>query len=569
MLDSATRPTVTEIDIGTGITEIADKTGVLNFVDRSQTVKTYRFAGSVERIGKTAFYKNDQVENVYLAYGLKSIGNSAFYACKALKRIELPATLESIGDSAFEASGLETVTIPYTMGAVGKTAFARCNSLTSVTVEGGSFDKNVFFRCDYLAEADIDCEVLGERMFAQCKLLEKVTLGDSVKTVGAYAFETDLSLADVTIGENVTWIGSAAFKDCAALEGVTLPEGLTRMDGSVFEGCTALQSIAVPAGVTEGFPLWAAFRNCIALKSADIACPTVGKYCFEGCTALTDVTLREGVQKLEEDAFKGCTALTELSLPDTLTELYETTFWDCDSLAKLTLGAGFTDAHARTLQGAYGLHYVKELEVRPTSTTLKSVDGVVYSIDGKRLVWYPLYREGEEYTVPDGVEHILQSAFWWDSSSMKDVIPPLRVLHLPGSLVYCDSYFYDFDEFLTDIWFDGTEERFLTITYSDEASSKACGLVNAYTRAKQGDDTYDAEYHFTGADNPVDMKGDVNGDGVKNRQDRVYLARALAGWEGYTLPDAAVADVNGDGKVNRQDRVYLARALAGWDDYKL
>ena len=65
------------------------------------------------------------------------------------------------------------------------------------------------------------------------------------------------------------------------------------------------------------------------------------------------------------------------------------------------------------------------------------------------------------------------------------------------------------------------------------------------------------------------LPGDVNGDGKLNRQDRIYLSRALAGWTGYEVPDASVADLTGDGKVNRQDRIYLSRALAGWDGYSL
>lgn len=64
------------------------------------------------------------------------------------------------------------------------------------------------------------------------------------------------------------------------------------------------------------------------------------------------------------------------------------------------------------------------------------------------------------------------------------------------------------------------------------------------------------------------QKGDLNGDGKINRQDRVYIARALAGWDQYKMPDISVADVNKDGKVNRQDRVYIARSLAGWAGYE-
>ena len=62
--------------------------------------------------------------------------------------------------------------------------------------------------------------------------------------------------------------------------------------------------------------------------------------------------------------------------------------------------------------------------------------------------------------------------------------------------------------------------------------------------------------------------GDINGDGEVNAKDRMYLARALAGWDGYTVPGIELADFNGDGEVNAKDRMYLARKLAGWDGYQ-
>ena len=65
------------------------------------------------------------------------------------------------------------------------------------------------------------------------------------------------------------------------------------------------------------------------------------------------------------------------------------------------------------------------------------------------------------------------------------------------------------------------------------------------------------------------LLGDCNGDGVLDRQDRMYLARALAGWENYEIPGTAVADLNVDGVVDRQDRMYLARNLAGWEGYDI
>ncbi len=58
----------------------------------------------------------------------------------------------------------------------------------------------------------------------------------------------------------------------------------------------------------------------------------------------------------------------------------------------------------------------------------------------------------------------------------------------------------------------------------------------------------------------------MNGDGIVNAKDGIYLSRALAGWTGYA-PDPAASDLNGDGQVNAKDNIILARHIAGWTGY--
>ena len=83
-----------------------------------------------------------------------------------------------------------------------------------------------------------------------------------------------------------------------------------------------------------------------------------------------------------------------------------------------------------------------------------------------------------------------------------------------------------------------------------------------YEFEADGDKCYFAEF-----EEEESFRGDCDGDGEINRADRIYLARALAGWEGYDVPGKDVADFNDDGEVDRQDRMYLARSLAGWEGY--
>lgn len=71
------------------------------------------------------------------------------------------------------------------------------------------------------------------------------------------------------------------------------------------------------------------------------------------------------------------------------------------------------------IEDEYGGHsnpfyYCTELEkinVDESNTVLKSVDGVLYSKDGKELISYPAAKSGSTFTVPDEVERIWTGAF--------------------------------------------------------------------------------------------------------------------------------------------------------------
>ena len=61
--------------------------------------------------------------------------------------------------------------------------------------------------------------------------------------------------------------------------------------------------------------------------------------------------------------------------------------------------------------------------------------------------------------------------------------------------------------------------------------------------------------------------GDVDGNGIVNNLDRVYLTRYLANWNDYQNIDLNAADVDNNGTVNNLDRVILTRHLANWSAY--
>ena len=84
-------------------------------------------------------------------------------------------------------------------------------------------------------------------------------------------------------------------------------------------------------------------------------------------------------------AFNGCDSLKSISIPESVTEIDAGAFGDCSKL--------------------------ENIFVNENNTAYKSVDGILYSKDGKTLVRFPINKKIISFTVPDGVTTIDISAF--------------------------------------------------------------------------------------------------------------------------------------------------------------
>ena len=74
--------------------------------------------------------------------------------------------------------------------------------------------------------------------------LTSVTIPDSVRSIGAYAFSYCINLTSIIIPDSVRSIGAYAFCGCTSLTSITIPKSVTSMDTyCIFAYCTNLTSV--------------------------------------------------------------------------------------------------------------------------------------------------------------------------------------------------------------------------------------------------------------------------------------------------------------------------------------
>ena len=81
--------------------------------------------------------------------------------------------------------------------------------------------------------------------------IKKVNIGNSVTSIGNYAFYYCNSLSSVVISDSVTSIGDYAFYDCDNLSSVVISDSVTSIGNDAFYDCDNLSSIVIGNSVSS------------------------------------------------------------------------------------------------------------------------------------------------------------------------------------------------------------------------------------------------------------------------------------------------------------------------------
>lgn len=319
---------VNSIVITEGVTRIGDRAfQLMNF-------HSVKIPGSVETIGKSAFYFCNEFTTLAIPEGVVVIGDYAFDNCQKLAYVSLPAGLEIIGSHAFSTTNLTDVVIPGTVKEIGSSAFYNTelneiNIPSSVTTIGEA----AFMLIGELTHVEIPNNVIniGGRLFESCYNLESVKLPSNMKEIPEKMFWYCGDLVDITIPASVTKIGADAFWYATSLSQINIPGNVKEIGSGSF-GYTALETINIPASVEtigEGVFRIKSLQNINVddtnqnYKSVDGVLynkDMTELICYPAAKSGETYTIPNGVTTIHSFAFSIVKDLTNLTIPRTVTK---------------------------------------------------------------------------------------------------------------------------------------------------------------------------------------------------------------------------------------------------------
>jgi len=351
----------------------------LLLVPRAYAEDSFVVPEGVTDIGSYAFWHCTGIREILLPDSVDSLGSYCFAGCTGLVRAEIPDKVSTIPYYAFlGCTSLQEIVLPAGLSLIGGMAFDSCTNLSSIVYGGNVEEIRLVIESGVRWEkrtSEDEAEATDEAMFywetnnkgnvviTGTKIKKSATEivipsqidGKAVEEIANRAFSGHEKLRFVTIPETVLVIGEEAFLETPALEEIkvaTENPNYRTAEGNLYNKDISYL-VWVTADETGSFVIPVTVRS-------------MSRLAFSSCKKLTTIHI-QGNAKNPEESFNMGT-------------LFNDNFSQCTSLSAIW--------------------------VDYTNPYYSSVNGVLFTEDGTRLLVVPPAFNVKNYVVPYNVREI-------------------------------------------------------------------------------------------------------------------------------------------------------------------
>ena len=309
------------------------------------------------------FALKDAIKEVWIEEGVTAIGAKAFYKYPNLHTLRMPDSLTAVyAKACYGCAAMETVILPPCLDTIGDYAFAGCKGLDNFW-----YRNNIIFTGN--PPANVGAKVFGTFTTGGEKLDFLYENFDAWRPyLGEGWHGYDVYYVDAQAGDHI-YVGYYKL-NTGSRQGVR------------FAGYGDMWDLDSPNGAYGYF--WdGSFEEVHLTKGIK----SIGD--FSLCSVLRgdleSIVFPEGLERIGDYAlFDGRFGLRSIYIPASVTEI----------------GEGFTLQDWR----------LESITVDPANQAFKTADGVLYSMDGTRLLRCPVNRGGD-FVIPEGVTTVDYGAF--------------------------------------------------------------------------------------------------------------------------------------------------------------
>lgn len=244
---------------------------------------------------------------------------------------------------------------------VGNHAFIIMDNEGNEVVDGDTIEENI------LKNAGLNFQGLIKEMYPKYTIVNNAVVADQ-----AYYKSSKLSVVDLP--EGIREIGQFSFAR-SSLKKITLPQSLETIGYGAFYGCNDLVSVILPENIHKiepnafvGTSYYEKFMNS---SKSDFLISGQCLLAYKGDSA--KVTIPAGVKVIAAEVFKNHPEIKKVTFPDSLQVIGEGAFENCSALSKITWGNTEVQLHDRAF-------YNTAIKSVTLPETIKSVGLLVFPV---------------------------------------------------------------------------------------------------------------------------------------------------------------------------------------------